>query len=64
LLSGGGARISGFADAFQARTGLDVEVLNPLSRMLPSKGFDQDYLDTVAPSLGVGVGLAARRLEI
>ena len=63
LICGGGARISGFADAFQERTGLDVEVFNPLSRMLPSKGFDQDYLDSIAPSLGVGVGLAARRLE-
>jgi type IV pilus assembly protein PilM len=64
LLAGGGARISGFVDAFQERTGLDVEVLNPLSRMLASKGFDQDYLEMMAPSLGVGVGLAARRIEI
>lgn len=63
LLSGGGARTSGFAAAFQERTGLDVEIMNPLARMLPSKGFDPEYLDSVAPSLGVGVGLAMRRIE-
>ena len=35
----------------------------PLSRMLPSKGFDTEYLDEVGPSLSVGIGLATRRLE-
>jgi type IV pilus assembly protein PilM len=63
LLSGGGARISGFDGAFRERTGLEVELMNPLSRMLPSKGFDADFLEETAPSLGVGVGLALRRLE-
>ena len=63
LLAGGGAMISGFAQAFAERTGLEVELLNPLSRMLPSKGFDPEYLQSVAPTLGVGVGLAMRRVE-
>ncbi|MCZ6464895.1 MAG: type IV pilus assembly protein PilM [Proteobacteria bacterium] len=63
LLSGGGCKISGFDAAFHERTGLDVELMNPLARMLPSKGFDPDYLDEVAPSLGVGIGLAMRRTE-
>jgi len=63
LLAGGGARISGFASAFHERTGLEVELLNPLARMLPSKGFDAEYLESMAPSLGVGVGLAMRRAE-
>ena len=62
-LSGGAARLAGFATAFEERTGLEVEVMNPLSRMLPSKGFDQDYLDEVAPSLSVSVGLAMRKVE-
>jgi type IV pilus assembly protein PilM len=62
-LSGGGAKISGFEHAFHERTGLPVELLNPLARMLPSKGFEPEYLAEVAPSLGVGIGLAMRRVE-
>ena len=31
--------------------------------MLPSKGFDPVYLDSVGPSLGVGIGLAARKVD-
>ena len=38
--------------------------MNPLSRMLPSKGFEAEYLDEMAPSLGVAVGLAARKVEL
>ena len=34
-----------------------------LSRMLPSGKFEQSYLDEIAPSLSVGVGLAMRKLE-
>jgi len=63
-LSGGGANVSGLANAFHERTGLDVETLNPLNRMRPNSRFDLDYLDEVGPALGVGVGLALRRLEL
>jgi type IV pilus assembly protein PilM len=62
-LAGGGARVSGLPAAFQERTGLAVETLNPLERMLPSSRFEQDYLDEMAPGLAVGVGLAMRRTE-
>lgn len=64
LLAGGGAKIPGLDNAFRDRSGLEVELMNPLSRMLPSKGFDPEYLDSVSTSLGVGIGLATRRLEI
>jgi type IV pilus assembly protein PilM len=64
LLTGGGARIPGLDAAFRERSGFEVELMNPLSRMLPSKGFDPEYLDSVATSLGVGIGLATRRLEV
>ena len=64
ILSGGGAKVTGFDAAFQERTGLPVEVMNPLARMVPNSKFDQEYLDDVAPTLGVSVGLAMRRVEI
>jgi type IV pilus assembly protein PilM len=63
VLSGGGAKVSGFQTAFRERTGLPVETLNPFQRMLPNTKFDQDHLDDVAPSMGVGVGLALREVE-
>jgi type IV pilus assembly protein PilM len=63
-LTGGASRVSGLSAAFAERTGLAVETLNPLARMLPSSKYDQDYLDDVAPGLAVGVGLALRRVEI
>jgi type IV pilus assembly protein PilM len=61
-LSGGGSKIAGFLDAFGERTGLAAEHLNPLSRILPSKGFEPEYLDDVAPSLAVAVGLGTRKV--
>ncbi len=64
LLAGGGACIPGLDTAFAERSGLEVEVMNPLARMLPSKGFDPDYLANVGASLGVGIGLASRKVEV
>ena len=63
-LAGGAARVSGLPAAFQDRTGLNVELLNPLTRMIPSQKFEQEYLDEIAPSLSVGVGLAMRRSDV
>jgi type IV pilus assembly protein PilM len=63
MLSGGGASVAGFQMAFQERTGLDVEIFNPLARMAPNSKFDPDYLDELAPALGVSVGLALRQVE-
>jgi type IV pilus assembly protein PilM len=64
MLSGGGCRISGFQSAFQGKTNLPVEVLNPLERMIPSNRFDPDTLGRWGPSLGVAVGLAMRRIDV
>jgi len=63
FLSGGSSRVAGFANAFHERTGLPVELLNPLAKMAPSSKFDQELLEELAPSLGVSVGLAMRRLH-
>jgi type IV pilus assembly protein PilM len=64
LMSGGGSKIVGLGAAFAERTGLNVEALDPLSRMLPSSGFEPETLADIAPSLGVGIGLATRRIAI
>jgi len=61
VLAGGASRVPGFQETFRERAGLPVEILNPLTRMLPNSRFDQAFLDDVAPSLGVGVGLALRQ---
>ena len=34
------------------------------ARMQPSSKFEPEYLDEVAPALGVGVGLAMRRVDV
>jgi len=63
VLAGGGAKVAGFEKAFHERTGLPVEILNPFSRMAPSSKFESEFLEDMAPSLGVGVGLAMRRVS-
>ena len=63
LLSGGGSKVAGFDKVFHERTGLDVELMNPLARMAPSRSFDASYLEDVGPSLGVGIGLAMRKAD-
>jgi type IV pilus assembly protein PilM len=63
FLAGGSAKVAGFQAAFQERTGYDVAILNPLNRMVPSSKFEPEFLDDVAPALGVGVGLALRRMD-
>jgi type IV pilus assembly protein PilM len=62
-LAGGASKVSGFAKAFHDRTGLPVAAMNPLARMVPSSKFEAEYLDDLAPALGVGVGLALREAE-
>jgi len=63
FLSGGGARVSGLDAAFQQKTNLPVERMNPLSRVTPASRLDEEFLKEIAPSLGVGIGLALRRMD-
>lgn len=63
VLSGGGSLVSGLDAAFQDKTNLPVEILNPLARVTPSARTDPQALENLGPSLGVGVGLALRRME-
>ncbi len=61
LLAGGGSKISGFVNAFNDRTGIETNLMDPLAHMLPSRGFEAEYLESMAPFLAVGIGLATRR---
>lgn len=63
VLAGGSSRVAGLEVAFRERTGLEVELLNPLAKMLPTTRFEPELLDQVGPSLGVGIGLALRRVD-
>ncbi len=63
FLAGGSSKVAGFEAAFKERTGYDVAILNPLTRMVPSSKFEPEFLDEMAPALGVGVGLALRRMD-
>jgi len=63
ILTGGGSKVSGLDAAFQGKTNIPVEHLNPLAKMIPSSRFDQEFLEEVSPSLGVSVGLALRRVD-
>jgi type IV pilus assembly protein PilM len=63
FLAGGGARVSGLDAAFQHKTNLPVERMNPLSRVTPASRLDEEFLKEIAPSLGVSIGLALRRMD-
>ena len=55
--------LSGFAAAFGERTGLETESMDSLAHMLPSKGFEAEYLEQMGPSMAVAIGLATRRVD-
>ena len=62
-LSGGGAKVSGLDAAFQGKTNLPVELLNPLAKVIPSSRFEPAFLEEVGPSLAVSIGLGLRRMD-
>ncbi|MDJ0786182.1 MAG: type IV pilus assembly protein PilM [Myxococcota bacterium] len=62
-LSGGGSMVSGLDAAFQGKTNLPVERLDPLARLNLSSKLDEESLREVAPALAVAVGLSLRKVE-
>jgi len=61
FLSGGSAKIPALVKTIERRTSVPVEVVNPFRNLdVSSRGFDADYLNSVAPMAGVAVGLALR----
>ncbi len=62
-LCGGGARVPDIVQAIEQRLNIQVEMVNPLESIsINRKKFDQSYLEEVGPMLGVGVGLAIRKV--
>lgn len=61
LLSGGSAKLPRISEYFQAQLGVPVEVVNVFGASdLQAQGVNQDYLQSHAPVLLVGTGLALR----
>lgn len=63
FLSGGGSKVSGLDAAFQGKTNLPVERMDPFARIAPSARLDAETLQELGPSLAVSVGLALRRMD-
>lgn len=64
FLSGGVAKTPGLVDNLQQKLGTPVEIMNPLKKVhVDSSKFDMEYIDSIAPFLAIGVGLAVRRLD-
>jgi type IV pilus assembly protein PilM len=63
LLSGGGSQVSGLEAAFQGKTNLPVERLDPLARIVAAGSLDARMLEELGPGLAVATGLALRRVN-
>jgi len=63
LLSGGGSQVSGLEAAFQGKTNLPVERLDPFARIVAAGSLDARMLEEIGPGLAVATGLALRRVN-
>jgi type IV pilus assembly protein PilM len=64
MLSGGCALTPHLRDVLQERFNVSTEIVNPLRRVHYSESdFDGEWLQSVAPTLTVAVGLAARKVD-
>ena len=61
LLAGGGSQVNGLDAAFQGKTNLPVERMNPTARIVPASSLDTRMLEDLGPGLAVATGLALRR---
>jgi type IV pilus assembly protein PilM len=63
FLSGGTAKIAGLRELLGERLDLAVEFLNPFNNVTYNpRDFDPDYINEIAPSAAIAVGLAARKV--
>ncbi len=64
LLSGGSAKLPRIHEYFQGQLGVPVETVSIFgNRRLRAQGINQDYLQSHAPTLLLGAGLALRELR-
>ncbi len=60
LLVGGAARLKKLTEFVEAEMGIPTRLANPLENVqVSSKNYSKEYLDEIAPSLSVSIGLAA-----
>ncbi len=63
LLCGGGGKVAGLAGQLAGRVGVDVDLVNPFSRLDTSEAnVEAEVLREHAPMAAVGVGLALRKV--
>ncbi len=61
-ICGGGAKTENLDKALAEKLGVSVEIVNPFKAITCNeKTFDPEYLNDVAPSFGIAVGLALRK---
>jgi type IV pilus assembly protein PilM len=60
VLSGGGAKINGFAQLLAQETGVPAEIFDPFTAMDKNDNIDADYLSVIAPEMAISTGLAVR----
>lgn len=60
ILAGTHPELTGLAQSLAQELGVNVEKANPFILVNPAPAFDQNYLEQVAPMLGVSIGLALR----
>lgn len=61
FLSGGSSLSLDLKDALSNLLGIDVELWDPLARIIISEGIEPKEVRALAPQLGVAIGLALRR---
>lgn len=65
ILSGGGAKVTGFSEFLAQETGLEVELFNPFQNVSNNaKSIDPDYLANIGPEMTIVTGIALRTSAI
>jgi type IV pilus assembly protein PilM len=63
FLAGGASKVQGLRDLLSERFEAGVEMLNPFNSVTYNpRDFDPDFINDVAPSAAIAVGLAARKM--